>query len=109
MLHLLRKKAAQAIIPVREVIKSWIPTTDQHEVHQVAGELEQETFGRIVLPGSQPTIGKPHAVFAVAEAKLDGGSLLADAPEIAERCTRRFGSLSVGVFVDRLRTGAIPI
>ena len=46
-----------------------IAAPDQDEVHEIAGEFQQQPLARVVLPGPQPAVREPDAV-AVAEAEL---------------------------------------
>src|SRR5579872_1213677 len=60
-----------------------VAAPNQHQVHEIAREFEEQPIRRVEFPFSQPTIGKPRAV-AVLETDLDHIGALADAPQVAE-------------------------
>src|SRR5438270_172455 len=83
--HLLNPHHAMALEPAGRKVDGpfvqrhvEIAAPNQHEIDEIAGELEQQPFRRIVPPRAEPALGEPGTV-AIAEAELDGTGAIPDA------------------------------
>ena len=80
-----------------------VAAADQDEIHEVAGEFQQQPVGGMVLPGSEPGIRKPDTV-AIAEAQLHRGGVVLKSPQIAKRPARSLGCVGLRLLIRRRRS-----
>src|SRR5579863_6166308 len=72
----------------------------QNKVDGIAGEFQQQSFARVVLPRPKQSIAKPSAV-AVPETELYRGGRVAKAAKIAKRLAFGFHALGIRFLLRR--------